>query len=618
MTRHALRNTTDLLVRRVTEAPHHTAFEVSCSDGAWHDVSTVEFDAHVRRVAKGMIAAGLAPGDSVAIMAATRYEWAVADLATWYAGGVVVPIYDTSVAGQVRAVTSDANVRLGIAGSAEQASLLASALTDREACGVWTMDAADGCDLYALEALGVSITDGVLEQRRLLADGNAVATIVYTSGTTDEPKGALITHGNLVDKVLSVASAYTEVVREDGNTIIFLPLAHVLARALQLLCLARGMRVAHISDPRDLLPALAALRPTFLVVVPRVLQKIHAAAGQRAIQRRIGRIWAAAEVTAIAWGRWAEASDAGAATRLGWRLRVRHALFDRVFYRRLRSLMGGRMGYLLSGAAALDADLSLFFRGIGVPVIEGYGLTETTAPLTGNLPGQIASGTVGVPLPGVEIRIDAHGEVLARGAGVFSGYRDAAASASAFTDGWFHTGDLGELDASGRLTLTGRLKDVIVTAGGKNVHPHFWEVRMEAEPLVAHAVMVGEGKPYLGGLIFLDPEQVHEWLEREGLADVDWARPRSDGGITRVREARLEAVLGAVVSTVNAQVAHSERVQRIALLFTDLNANSWLVTPTHKLKRSALVERARTLVDGLYTDAVPPPETARLLSSEGN
>ncbi len=285
----------------------------------------------------------------------------------------------------------------------------------------------------------------------------------------------------------------------------------MLARGLQLICLARGMRIAHLSDPRDVVPSLAVLRPTFLVVVPRVLQKIQAAAGVAAAAKKLGAVWASARATAIEWGRTEEARDAGGAARPGVGLRLRRALFDRLFYARLRGLMGGRIEYLLCGAATLDADLSLFFRGQGVPVIEGYGLTETTAPLTGNLPGAIASGTVGVPLPGTELRISEEGEVLARGAGVFVGYRAAAADAEAFVDGWFRTGDLGTLDEAGRLTLRGRLKDVIVTSGGKTVSPADWEAGMEADPLVAHAVMVGEGKPYLGGLVLLDPESVQAW-----------------------------------------------------------------------------------------------------------
>ncbi len=511
------------------------------------------------------------------------------------------------------AIVHDADIRLGIAGSAEQAALLENSLAGQDSLGVWTMDAARGTDLTALRERGAEVADEVVETRRLLATTHTVATIVYTSGTTASPKGALITHGDFVGKIESVTTAYTEVVREDGNTIIFLPLAHVLARGLQLLCIARGMRVAHVSDPREVIAALAVLRPTFLVVVPRVLQKIQAAAQAKAQAKRLGGVWQRAVDTAVEWGRFAEDADAGLPVRPTAGLRARRRIFDVLFLRRLRAVMGGRIDYLLSGAAPLDASLSLFFRGMGVPVIEGYGLTETTAPLTGNLPGAIRSGTVGVPLPGVEVRISDAGEVLARGSGVFGGYRNPADNAEAFVDGWFRTGDLGELDEGGRLILKGRIKDIIVTAGGKNISPHDWETQVEADPLVAHAVMVGEGKPYLGGLILLDPESVQQWVAREGLADQSWAQLPLGGAIERIEDSRLVAAIEAVVARANERFSKAERVRSFALLFTDLNANQWILTPTQKLKRSALAEKVSQVIDAIYTPiahASAQPEAA--------
>lgn len=605
------RNATDLLAHRVWSAPEHVAFEVREAGappaGPWRPVSTRAFDREVRALAKGLIAAGLRPGEAVAVMAPTRYEWALADLAAWYAGAVVVPVYETSAQPQVTAILADAGVRLALGGGAEHAGLLASGFEEAglEGLGVWTMDAAPGRDLADLIARGAAVPDEVVEDRRRLAGPDDVATIVYTSGTTAAPRGALITHGAFVGKVRAVAAAYGEVVREDGNTVIFLPLAHVLARGLQLICLANGMRIAHLADPREVVPALATLRPTFLVVVPRVLQKIQAAAASAADAKHLGRVWAAAQASAIAWGRDREAADADPAHRTPPGLRVRRAVFDRLFYARLRALLGGRVAYLLSGAATLDAELSLFFRGVGVPVLEGYGLTETTAPLTGNLPGAIRSGSVGVPLPGCEVRISAEGEVLARGVGVITGYRDAAHDAAAFSDGWFRTGDLGSLDAEGHLTLRGRLKDVIVTSGGKTISPAAWEGRVESDPLVAHAVMVGEGKPYLGGLVLLDPESVHDWATREGVDLGDLPRP-ARGSAVRVEHPRLVAAVGAAVAAANAQLARSEQVRRFALLLADLSEAGGFVTPTLKLKRAVLAERVRSIVEGLYAEAGRP------------
>jgi len=602
------RNATDLLLTRLAEAPDHVAFEVRDADapvtGPWRPVTTVEFAAQVRRLARGLIAAGTEPGDSVGIMAATRYEWAVAELACWFAGAVVVPIYDTSADVQVRTIVADASIRLGLAGSSAQAELLREALAEQadNPLGVWTMDPDPGHDLDALAQLGEAIGDEELEQRRTAADLDSVATIVYTSGTTAEPRGALITHRNFVLQVRNIAAAYTEVVKADGNTIIFLPLAHVLARGLQLVCLASGMRIAHLAEPKEVVPALAVLRPTFLVVVPRVLQKVQAAAAASAASKHLGPVWTAAQNTAVAWGRFLEKRQLAPDARPSLWLAAWHRVFDRLFYTRLRGLLGGRIEYLLSGAASLDADLCRFFTGIGVPVVEGYGLTETTAPLTGNLPGAIRAGSVGVPMPGTTVRISADGEVLARGVGVFAGYRNREANVDAFVDGFFRTGDLGQLDADGRLTLRGRSKDVIVTSGGKTVSPAAWEGSVEQNPLVAHAVLVGEGKPYLGGLIVLDPESVNAWAEREGLAGAVKLSAPVDGGLVQVDDSRLVAAISRAVQAANAQLARSEQVRRFSLLIADLTERGGMVTPTLKLKRAALLARVHDIVENLYRD----------------
>ena len=592
------RNVTDLLVARAAAAPGHVAFEVEDpSTGSWRPITTRGFEEEVRALAKGFMAQGIQAGDPIAIMAPTRYEWAVADLAAWFAGAVVVPIYETSSPSQVNAIVADAGVRLAIGGTAEHTALLQEALADSNAVtlGAWTMDAETTGTLADLVAGGVGVTDEELEARRTTATQDDPATIVYTSGTTGEPKGVVLTHRNFLGQVLNIAAAYSEIVNEDGNTVIFLPLAHVLARGLQLICLASGMRIAHLSDPSTVVATLDTLRPTFLVVVPRVLQKIQAAAAGKAADKGLAGVWAKAEATAIAWGRRAERIDAGRRIARNRGLRVRHRVFDALFYRRLRTVMGGRVGYILSGGAALDTELSLFFRGIGVPVIEGYGLTETTAPLTGNLPGRIASGSVGSPLPGLTVRISDEGEVLARGLGVFSGYRNPAHDEGAFVDGFFRTGDLGRLDEQGRLILEGRLKDVIVTSNGKTIVPTRWESAVEANPLVSHAVMVGEGKPYLSALLVLDPEQARAWAAAEGTS-IPLAAP-SD--IRAVNDPALRAHLQRAVDAANALVARSEQVRRFSVVFADLDDRG-LVTPTMKLKRNVVLDRAAVTVEDLY------------------
>lgn len=602
------RNVTDLLIRRAAEAPVHIAFEVVGSNPSepWRQVTTRAYLEEVSQLAKGMMAAGVAAGDAVAIMAPTRYEWAVADLAAWFAGAVVVPIYETSSPSQVDAIVADAEIVLAIGGTLAHATLLRAALaasaskadSGARSIGVWTMDAAAGDTsgtLTELVALGKSITDTELDHRRLLASPSDPATIVYTSGTTGDPKGAVLTHQNFLGQVLNIAAAYKEIVNENGNTVIFLPLAHVLARGLQLICLASGMRIAHLADPSTVVATLGTLRPTFLVVVPRVLQKIQAAAAGKAEAKGLSKVWAKAHGTAVEWGRRAEQADAGIRQQnLG--LRVRQALFDAVFFRKLRAVMGGQVSYILSGGATLDPELSLFFRGIGVPVIEGYGLTETTAPLTGNLPGSILSGTVGRPLPGLTVRISDEGEVLAQGIGVFSGYRNPDHNTGAFVDGFFRTGDLGRLDDHGRLVLEGRIKDIIVTSTGKTIVPTRWESAVEASPLVSHAVMVGEGKPYLSALLVLDTDETRIWATARGLSIP--SEPATD--LRDVTDPRLREHLQTIVTAANGLVSRSEQVRRFSLVFADLEDRE-LVTPTMKLKRRVVLNRASTALDSLYS-----------------
>ncbi|ALE92339.1 AMP-dependent synthetase [Arthrobacter alpinus] len=601
-------NATELLMRRFHNAPDHIAFEVRASRSSitdpWRKVSTHEFVTEVRALAKGLMAAGLEPGETLAIMSPTRYEWALMDMAAWFASAVVVPIYETSALNQVSAILQDASVRFAVAGTAEQAQLLEEGFTQSGVSDwqLWSMDPGTGPTLTDLTHGGAHITLEALEARRLMASLDSVATIVYTSGTTAAPKGALITHGNFVGQVLSVAGAYTEVVKESGNTIIFLPMAHVLARGLQLICLANGMRIAHLSDTTEIVPALGVLKPTFLVVVPRVLQKIQGSAAAAASKKNLGGVWALAQATAVDWGLLAQERESDPGRKAGLSLRVRHALFDLLFYARIRKLVGGRLEYLLSGAAALDAELSLFFRGLGLPVIEGYGLTETTAPLTGNLPHSIKAGSVGVPMPGTTIRISENGEVLARGVGVFAGYNNPADNTHAFQDGFFCTGDTGVLDEQGRLTLTGRIKDVIITAGGKTISPTIWEGYVESDPLIAHAVMVGEGKPFLGGLVLLDSGSVSEWAQSKGFTDLQSLRTPDDGGCVEIDDARLRKVINKVVSAANSKIARSEQVRKIVLLVADLSEANGLVTPTMKLKRNIFTDRSLIFIDKIYAE----------------
>ncbi len=594
-----LRSTTDLLLHRERVAAGHVAFDVAADGGGWRPVTTAEFAEQVRGTARGLIAAGVAAGDRVVVMAATRYDWTVVDLAAWWAGAVVVPIYETSSVGQVAQVLADSAPALAVGGGELERTVLAEAAEKAGlALRVWTMDDGER-DLAQLRAGGEDVADDTLESRRAEVGPDDVATVVYTSGTTGRPRGVRITHGNLVGVVRSVQSAYHEVIHEQARTVIFLPLAHVLARGLQLVAIAAGMRTAHLSDPRAVVATLPVLQPTFLVVAPRVLQRIRAAVAAKAEAAGLGRVYAAADATAVAWGAHLERrqDDPRAVAPLG--LRVRHRLFEALFYRRIRALLGGRIGYLLSGAATLGADLSLYFRGVGVGVIEGYGLTETTAPAAGQLPGDIRAGTVGVPIPGTSIRIAEDGEIQVRGVGVSVWYTDPADDATSFTeDGWFRTGDLGTIDDRGHLSVVGRLKDTIVTSAGKNIEPGQWEATVGAHPLVAHAVMVGTDRPYAGALLLLERDELRAWAERHDRAELVSAldRPASSPG-DALHDPALDAELQAAVDRANDAISRAEQVRRFRAVVADLAEHT---TPSLKLRRAAYLETARPLVDDLY------------------
>jgi long-chain acyl-CoA synthetase len=649
-----LQNVTDLLETRAAEDPQSIAFDVRHPDAdpsdPWTPVTTAAFHRRVCSLAKGLIAAGIRPGDHVAICAATRYEWTLMDLAALYAGAVVVPLFDSAPASQMAHIVETVDVRLAIAGTQELAETLAEVLAGRDsAIGVWTMDPSGArCallrgDLTDLAATGTNVPDPTLEAARTSRGLDEVATVVFTSGTTGKPKGARILHRSFVHQVLNVAAEYSGFVRPDGATVLFLPLAHVLSRGVQMVCLSRGMRVAHVAQPTQAVASLAQLHPTFLMVVPRVLEKIVEAAGAAAESKRLGRLWADAVALARKEGarRLGEATEPASGSQ-----RLRLKLYDRLFFAALRSKLGGRIEYLLCGAAALNPDLTRFFTGAGIPVIEGYGLTETTAPATGNRLDDARPGTVGRPMPGMSVRISDEGEVLISGPGVFAGYVDPQETETSFEGTWLRTGDLGALDDDGRLTLTGRSRDVVVTSGGKTINPAGWERDVETHPAVGHAVVLGDGMPHPTAMILLDREALAAWLQktlpdwqipagvaerlreggevlrergealrerggelrgrgaatlrerREALKDRAAGRAAEASRMLEITEQRIRESVGAAIEAANARVPAPERLKSFTVLLPDARELAELLTPTQKLKRGALAEKIAHLLPG--------------------
>jgi long-chain acyl-CoA synthetase len=585
-------NLSDIIVDNAVQAPHKVAFRRRVGD-RWFDVTCGDFLTQVQGVAKGLLAAGIGAGDRVALMSKTRYEWTLVDFAIWTAGAVPVPIYETSSAEQVQWILADSGARACIVETPEHLAVVnevRNTLSDLD--DVWAIE--DG-GLDALTASGKTVSDGDLERRRTAAGPDDLATIIYTSGTTGRPKGCELTHGNFLFEAAQVTSAkdgdatLADVFGDEGaSTLLFLPLAHVFARMIEVgVVMARG-QMGHTADIKNLLSDLATFQPTFILAVPRVFEKVYNSSEQRAEASGKGKIFHAAADTAIAYS---EALDHGGP---GIGLRAKHAVFDRLVYGKLRAALGGRVRWAVSGGAPLGPRLGHFFRGIGLTVLEGYGLTETTAASTVNTPGMIKLGTVGRPLPGVSVRIAEDGEILIKGGQVFVGYyNNPAATSEALRDGWFATGDIGELDEDGCLRITGRKKELIVTAGGKNVAPAVLEDRLRAHRLVSQCMVVGDAQPYIACLITLDEEALPAWLEQHGKPAMDVATAAADPDVL--------AEIQSAVDDANKAVSRAEAIKKFQILPVDWTEETGELTPSLKLKRGVVMKEHSAEVDALYS-----------------
>jgi long-chain acyl-CoA synthetase len=593
-------NVTDLLLEQYATDPVRALYSRKVR-GGWTDVPARQFLDQVSALAKGLIAGGITPGETVAVMSGTRFEWTVADFAIWFAGGVTVPIYETSSASQVEWILHDSGARRVFAENQSTAALVQSVLdtstllADR-LVAVARMDYDDGAapNLASLAAAGTGVTDAELERHRAAATLTDVASLVYTSGTTGRPKGCEITHGNFALVAKNIVVFLPELLLQPrSRTLMFLPLAHVLARAVQVICLSAGTTLGHTSSARELLEDLESFKPTFLLAVPRIFEKVYSGAAQKAARAGKDRLFGTAAAVAIGYSRALDAALQGKAPGPGLVLRAQHAVFDRLLYPKLRQVFGGQLNYTVSGASPLSATDAHFFRGAGIPVLEGYGLTETTAPCTVNTPTRTKVGTVGIPIPGTTIRVADDGEILVKGIGVFKGYHaNAAANAEAFEDGFFRTGDLGSLDAEGFLTITGRKKDLLVTAGGKNVAPGPLEEKIREHPLVGQAVVVGDGRPFVSALVNLDPEGLENWCSAHKIAALGPAEASSN-------EAVRAAIQGAI-DQANTLVSKAESIRSFGILDADFTVESGHLTPSLKLKRAAVVRDFGADIDRIY------------------
>jgi long-chain acyl-CoA synthetase len=579
---------TDDVVRNADEAPDAVLFSRPAPGSfGWEDVTAADFHREVRAVAKGFVAAGVEAGDRVAIISRTRYEWTLLDYAIWYAGAVTVPIYESSSSEQIEWILSDSGATAVVAEDADHMTRIASVRGGIDTLlHVWSL--ADNA-VDVLERLGADIDDEVLDERRAAVGPDALATLIYTSGTTGRPKGCMLTHDNFQTELGVAVHELERLFRSEGaSTLLFLPLAHVFARIIQIGCVKSRTRLGHSSDIKNLLPHLESFKPTFILAVPRVFEKVFNTASQKATADGKGKIFDRAADIAIAYSR---GVDAG---RVPLKVRAQHALFSRLVYGKLLDALGGACEFAVSGGAPLGERLAHFYRGIGLTVLEGYGLTESTAALTVNLPDAQKVGTVGRPLPGTAVRVTDDGELVFRGGQVFGGYwrNDAATAEALDADGWFHTGDVGEVDDEGFVKITGRKKEILVTAGGKNVAPAVLEDRVRAHALVSQCLVVGDMQPYIAALVTLDPESLPAWAEHLGKSSAKVA--------DLVDDPDLLAAVQAAVDDANQAVSKAESIRKFTVLTYDWTEEGGQLTPSLKLKRNVVMRECQAEIAALY------------------
>jgi long-chain acyl-CoA synthetase len=580
-------NLTNLISERAWFEPERVMLSRALGDG-WQGVTAKEFEAEVRASAKGLVAAGINIGDRVAIMARTRYEWTILDFAIWYAGGCVVPIYDTSSAEQIDWILNDSGA---VAIIVETPALrdLVKTVQPSHTTRMWTMTENV---LATLAYDGAAVSDEEIEKRRKALLPETLATLIYTSGTTGKPKGVQITHANFLSECGNVVQGANDLfLKPGGSTLLFLPVAHVFGRMVQIGSVAAGLHMAHCSDPIGRLPIdLASFKPTFVLAVPRIFEKVYNGAEAKAEAAGKGKIFRKAADIAIEYSRGIESGKISPA------LKLKHGLFDKLVYSKIRTGLGGRVEAAISGGAPLGERLGHFYRGAGITILEGYGLTETTAGATLNLTNEIRVGSVGRPIPGTTIKIAEDGEVLIKGPIVMQGYwKNDAANAEVFSgDHWFHSGDLGKLDDDGFLFIVGRKKEIIVTAGGKNVAPAVLEDRLRAHPLISQCMVVGDNQPFIASLITIDQDALKTWVvanKKEGASLADLTT-----------DPDLVAVVQTAVDEANKAVSRAESIRKFRILPTDFTIAGGHLTAKLSLKRHVIGKEFAADIAALFAD----------------
>ncbi|MET7731338.1 AMP-dependent synthetase/ligase [Streptomyces sp. NPDC005402] len=589
----------DLPFDNAEAAPEQRVMSRRTDDGHWVDLTAAEFAQQVLAVAKGLISEGLMPGDRVAIMARTTYEWTLLDFAAWAAGLVTVPVYPTSSVFQTRFILQDSGAVALVTETAAQAAALGPELSRLpDLRHMWIMEKGH---VERLGELGQAVPEQEIGVRRGMLGPGTVATVVYTSGTTGRPKGCVLSHGNFLSEIDNAIELLYPVFKSKSDdtdlaTLLFLPISHVFGRMVAIACVRARVRLGHAPSLQadDLLADLASFKPTFLLVIPYMLEKVFNNARAKAESGGRVTVFDRATNVAVRYGEATEARHAGTGSGPGTALKAARTFYDPLVYRRIRNAMGGRIRHIISGGSPLGRRLAAFYAGAGMEIYEGYGLTESTGAATVTPPLKSRLGTVGWPLPGTRVRIAADGEILLNGGQVFRGYWDPYGEgvAPASADGWFPTGDIGQLDDEGYLTITGRKKEILITAGGKNVAPAPLENWLRSHPLISQCMVLGDRRPYISALISLDMDGVNHWRQMNGKHPVP--------AELLVNDEELRQVLQRAVDEANKMVSRPESIRRFTVLPTDLTEAAGHLTPSMKLRREVVMRDFAGEIEGLY------------------